>query len=193
MTRNEKTLLAFIGVFVACLMLCVCGAINLHAQLDKNTQLLEATKDQLLTAQQDLGKEMKKVLELNEKLELISNDLGKANKTITDLKNTKYELVYLGDFKITYYCDERFNHICGGNGVTASGKPTEVGWTAAADWDVLPNGSIVYISGVGFREIQDVGGSVNNYHIDILVKEHVDALANGVDCEGVWLLAQKGS
>ena len=191
MTKNEKTLLVYIGFLALFLMFSIGGAINLRDQLDENTQLLKVTEDQLLTAQQALGKEMKKVLELNEKLDLISNNLDKANETIANLKSTVYELVYLGDFKITYYCDERFNHICGGNGVTASGKPTEVGWTAAADWDVLPKGSIVYISGIGFREIQDVGGAVNGYHIDVLVQEHTTALANGVDCEGVWLLIQK--
>ena len=108
--------------------------------------------------------------------------------------STEYELVYMGDFKITYYCDEEYKHICGyGDHMTASGKSTEIGWTAAADWDVLPNGSVVYIEGIGFREISDVGGAVNGKHIDVLVEEHNEALDFGTDHEGVWLLIKKGS
>ena len=121
----------------------------------------------------------------------IQEELLSATKTITDLKNEEYELVYIGDFKITYYCDSRYKHICGGSGVTASGKATEVGITAAADWSVLPKGSIIYIEEIGFREIQDVGGGVNGNHIDVLVKEHQEALSLGIDHEGVWVLVKK--
>ena len=96
----------------------------------------------------------------------------------------------MGDFKITYYCDERYSHICGGNGVTASGKATEVGVTAAADWSVLPKGSKVYIQNVGWKEIQDVGGAVNGKHIDVLVNQHQKALDIGTHYEGVWLLVK---
>lgn len=122
----------------------------------------------------------------------LKNKLDKANQTIADLTGDEYELVYLGDFKITYYCDESREHICGhGNNMTASGKPTEVGWSAAADWGVLPNGSIVYINGIGWREICDVGGSVNGKHIDVLVSDHSTALQLGVGTENVWILVKK--
>ena len=133
------------------------------------------------------------IANLNEELVLTQELLSMSNRTIANLKSDEYELVYLGEFKITYYCNELKDHICGGNGITASGKYTEVGWTAAADWDVLPNGSIVYIDNIGFREIQDVGGSVNGQHIDVLVERHQDALDLGVDHEGVWILIRKYS
>jgi 3D (Asp-Asp-Asp) domain-containing protein len=50
---------------------------------------------------------------------------------------------------------------------------------------------MVYINGIGFREIQDVGGSVNGKHIDVLVGTHSEALKCGVDNEDVWLLVKK--
>jgi 3D (Asp-Asp-Asp) domain-containing protein len=115
-----------------------------------------------------------------------------ASETIEILKSDEYELVYMGDFKISYYCSELYLHTCGGTGTTASGKKIDVGVTAAADWSVLPKGSMVYIEGVGFREIQDKGGAVRGNHIDVLVDLHSDALQLGVHNEGVWLLVKKG-
>lgn len=152
---------------------------------------LNATQNELLVVQENLQMETERSIGLSKALENVNKELEEANTTITDLKSEEYELVYMGDFKITYYCDERREHICGGNGITASGKPTEVGVTAAADWRVLPKGSIVYIENIGFREIQDVGGAVNNKHIDVLVQEHQEALRLGTKSEGVWLLVKK--
>ena len=119
-------------------------------------------------------------------------EFNETNQTLEDLKSEEYELVYMGDFKITYYCNELWLHTCGGTGKTASGKKTEVGVTAAADWSVLPKGSMIYIEGVGFREIQDKGGAVKGKHIDVLVDLHSEAQKLGVDTEGVWLLVKKG-
>lgn len=154
---------------------------------------LTVAQAELIAVNGNLLLERRKMSELGIELDRATKELGAANATISDLKAIEYELVYMGDFKITYYCDERRNHICGGNGVTASGKETEVGVTAAADWNVLPNGSVVYIDGVGFREITDVGGAVNGNHIDVLVQGHNEALDRGVEHQDVWLLIKKGS
>lgn len=154
---------------------------------------LKATRQEMYIVVEQLQQESEKSKKLGDEFYNLTMKLDAANETISDLKSEEYTLVYLGDYKITYYCDERYDHICGGNGVTASGKHTKVGRTAAADWDVLPNGSVVYISGVGFREIQDVGGSVNGRHIDVLVETHEEALDLGTDREGVWILIKKNS
>ena len=147
---------------------------------------LEENCRQLTECQEDLIEEQNYNKQLQNELLITTSDLS-------TLKSDEHELVYLGDFKITYYCDQRYDHICGGNGKTKSGKHTEVGVTAAADWSVLPKGSIVYIEEIGFREIQDVGGAVKSNHIDVLVHDHSEALRLGVDIEGVWILVRKTS
>lgn len=172
-----------ISIAILILYLFVYGA-HLH-------QAWMATQEELTIAVENLKLESRKSSELGVELNKTTKELANANVTISDLKAIEYELVYIGDFKITYYCDERRTHICGGNGITASGKPTEVGWTVAADWSVLPNGSLIYIDGVGFREVQDVGGGVKERHIDVLVQEHDEALDFGVEYEEVWLLVKK--
>lgn len=166
--------------------------------LTKTVSDLSATRsdfakitDELANTEVELQTEIEKSKGLSTSLGNMSKELETANTTIADLKSDEYELVYMGDFTITYYCDQRYSHICGGNGVTASGKPTEVGVTAAADWGVLPNGSTIYIEGIGFREIQDVGGAVNGKHVDVLVATHSEALSIGTGYEGVWLLVKK--
>jgi 3D (Asp-Asp-Asp) domain-containing protein len=170
---------------------------KVDAELQATQGTLTTTQNELLSAneslsayQSDLAMTRDALISEQDKNSWLQADLDAANTTIADLKNTEYELVYIGDYKITYYCDGRYPHICGGNGVTASGKPTEVGVTAAADWSVLPKGSKVYIEEIGFREIQDVGGSVNGRHIDVLVYGHQEALDFGTDNKGVWLLVQ---
>lgn len=153
--------------------------------------MLEDKDSDLNIALENLQASTDKVHELETSLTNMSKELEEANVELNDLRNDTYELAYMGDFKITYYCDERFNHICGGSGITASGKPTEVGWTVAADWGVLPKGSVIYISGLGFREVQDVGGGVNGDHIDVLVQTHEEALNGGFDYKDVWILVKK--
>lgn len=160
-------------------------------QLNTKDKLLQYVQEKLASVTEKLELTIRKSDELAVQLDHTTKSLDKANETISALKSIGYELVYLGDFKITYYCDERTPHICGGNGITASGKSTEIGVTAASDWDVLPNGTIVYIEGVGFREIQDKGSAVTGKHIDILVKEHKEALELGSQHKGTWILVTK--
>lgn len=159
-----------------------------QSSLEEKENKLLLYQGELTAAKQDLESTINSNEGLQRSLDDMSNKLTAANKTINDLKSSEYKLVYMGEFKISYYCDQRYSHICGGTGKTASGKSTEVGVTAAADWSVLPKGSIVYINGVGFREIQDVGGAVNGNHIDVLVQKHQEALNLGVNYQGVWLL-----
>lgn len=84
---------------------------------------------------------------------------------------------YLGAFMCTAYCCERYPHICGtGDGITATGTEATPGRTIAADWDVLPPGSVVYIVGVGIRTVEDKGSAVQGKQLDIAVAMHSEAL-----------------
>lgn len=61
---------------------------------------------------------------------------------------------------------------------TASGKMAKVG-TIAADTSVYPFGTIMYIPGYGYGEVQDRGGAIKGQHIDLFFKEHEHALKWG--------------
>lgn len=99
---------------------------------------------------------------------------------------------YAGEYTLTSYCTEQYEHICGtGDGITASGAPVTPGLTVAADLTMLPLGTVVYISGVGVRIVQDTGGGLQGNHLDIAVAgTHEDALGwplGGAVAE-VWIL-----
>ena len=122
---------------------------------------------------------------------VLRNELEQVKQTLDDLKSTEYEFVYLGEYKLTYYCDERYPHICGGSGVTASGRPTTVGSTIGVNPAEIPYGSVVYIEGLGFRSADDTGSGIGNKHIDVLVSGHQEALSQTLLNSDVWVLVKK--
>lgn len=184
--RNK---ICIVGLTVALICLIIGFEGNSHQKNDLKAELsvvqAEATslQDALNQKEEDLQKNIKKNKELKSELKI-------ANQTIEDLKGSEYKLVYLGNFKLTHYCDERYNHICGGSGVTASGAKTAVGTTVAVDPRVIPYGTKMYIEGYGWRIAQDCGSAVKNNQIDILVNTHKQALNLGTKSGGVWILVK---
>ena len=62
---------------------------------------------------------------------------------------------------------------------TASGAVAEQGVTIAADWDVLPPGTVVFIDGLGERVVQDRGGAIKGNAVDVYFEDHDEALVFG--------------
>ncbi len=97
---------------------------------------------------------------------------------------------FVGDFHATAYCCEVYPHICGGNGVTASGTVPTPGLTCATDWGVLPPGTWLFIEDVGIRRVEDSGSAILGARLDIAVDTHVNALAwPGFGSHRVWVLS----
>lgn len=99
------------------------------------------------------------------------------------------KMTYAGEYTIVAYCAEQYPHICGGNPTTASGEPVTPGVTVAADPDVMPLGTRIYIDGIGERVVQDTGGAIRGRKIDLAVESHQEAVAWGVQHKGVWVCA----
>lgn len=62
---------------------------------------------------------------------------------------------------------------------TASGTEAEAGRTIAADWDVLPEGTVVVIKGHPYT-VEDTGNAIKGNRIDIFMSDHQEALVHGV-------------
>lgn len=173
----------------------------LQRELDTNQTLLQSKTDELIIAQENLRIETEKSIGLsevledtNKELETINAKLEEANIIIADLKSEEYELIYIGEFKLTHYCTEQRPHICGtGAGITATGTQVAAGRTIAVDPTVIPYGTEVYIEGYGWRVAEDCGGAVNGNHIDIAVENHNDALSIGTTSGGVWIIVKLNS
>lgn len=63
-------------------------------------------------------------------------------------------------------------------GITASGVPARRG-TIAADTSVFPFGTVMYIPGYGYGVVEDRGGDIKGYHIDLYYPSHGTALEWG--------------
>lgn len=92
----------------------------------------------------------------------------------------------LGIYEVTAYC--ACEQCCGpyADGITYSGEPAVEGVTIAADIDKLPIGTELYIEGVGYRVVQDIGGSIYGDKIDVYFDSHQDALEFGRQQLEVW-------
>lgn len=92
------------------------------------------------------------------------------------------ELEYLGEFRITHYCN--CSQCCGqwAGGSTANGARPTAGWTVAAD---LPFGTMLSINGHTYC-VEDRG--VYGNAVDIYVDSHSEALARGLYYTDVYIV-----
>lgn len=165
---------------------------ELKAVNDELTTMQNELENELHTTRSSLQIEIEKNNILYDKVESIENQLNLANTTLDELHSEEYELIYLGEFKLTAYCAELHPHICGeGRGITASGTKATPGRTIGVDPSLIPYGTEVYIEGIGWRTAEDTGGAINEKHIDVLVDRHESALKLGVNSGGVWILVKK--
>jgi len=63
-------------------------------------------------------------------------------------------------------------------GVTASGTRVRPG-TIAADTSIFPFGTIMYVPGYGYGIVEDRGGAIKGYKIDLYFRTHQQALEWG--------------
>lgn len=101
------------------------------------------------------------------------------------------------DVTVTFYCNEKYPHICGtGDGIAYDGTPALAWATCAVDPDVIPLGSTVMVDlgdGDGLRTLvaNDTGDAVNGKHIDLCVATHEEALQLGRRTATVfWVAAE---
>ena len=80
---------------------------------------------------------------------------------------------------VTFYCAERYKHICGtGDGIAYDGTPVLPWATCAVDPDVIPLGSTVMVDlgdGYGLRTLVANDTGVKGNHLDICVSGHAEA------------------
>lgn len=142
-----------------------------------------AKHDNTLTELATLRDEANALIDRNQILE--AENQAFYDEVLT-LKSKKYR--YVGEFRISYYCIEKYPHICGsGTGMTASGVEATAGITVAADTSVIPMGTKIYIEGVGEREVQDRGGAIKGNRLDVAMTSHQDALRQSVRVASVWV------
>lgn len=93
----------------------------------------------------------------------------------------------IGTFNVTYYCAEKYPHICnaGPPYKTASGTTVTPGRTIAVDKSIIPLNTPVIING-HLYVAEDTGGAIKGNRIDIAVSSHQEALSLGRDVFRVY-------
>lgn len=157
----------------------------------KNAQINE------LATERDIYADMfrnwnERALQDEEMLSTVQDQLDDLMDGTDAVLNGKVELEEAGTFFCTAYCTERYPHICGtGDGITASGAEITADVTVAADQDLLPYGTVLYIEGVGIRIVQDKGAAVQGRHLDVAVDTHENALNwAGYGNHKVWIIKE---
>jgi len=93
--------------------------------------------------------------------------------------------ISLGEYNVSAYCS--CSQCCGkSDGITFSGEKAVEGITIAADTRVHPIGTVLYIEGIGWRTVQDIGGSIYGNKLDIYFDSHSKALEFGRQYLEVW-------
>lgn len=127
------------------------------------------------------------ITKLNQSNQDLSSQLASVKSDLETLKQNK--IAYIGQYKITYYCDCK--QCCGKeNGITASGVQVQEGVTVAADTSKLPFGTHIYINGIGWRTVQDRGGSIKGNRLDIYIASHNDPKPYNVQNLDVWVVLE---
>ena len=105
------------------------------------------------------------------------------------------EKEYIGEFEITYYTagpestGKTPEHPA--YGITRCGTTVKEGQTIAADWSVLPEGTRVYIDGIGERVVEDTGNLIVDKSIDVYVEKLEDIPSIGRHKADVWIVAEE--
>ena len=96
----------------------------------------------------------------------------------------------IDDCTVTFYCAEKYQHICGtGDGIAADGTPVLPWATCAVDPSIIPLGSTVMVDlcdGYGLRTLVANDTGVKGNHIDICVPTHDEALRLGIQTSTVY-------
>lgn len=129
----------------------------------ETTTILETTTEKILEVEEETTKEVE--------------------ETTTEIIVT--ELICLGQFEVTAYCD---CGICCGksDGITATGTKATAGRTLAVDPSEIPYGSVVVIGGHEYIA-EDCGGAVRGNVVDIYFDSHDEALRYGRQIHTVYI------
>lgn len=113
------------------------------------------------------------------------NTVDKTTEPHTEEVDGSVDMVSLGTFKLTAYCN--CSTCCGqwAGGATASGAMPKAGRTIAVDTSVIPFGTKVVING-NVYVAEDTGGAIKGNKIDVFFSSHQEALNFGVQYAEVF-------
>jgi 3D (Asp-Asp-Asp) domain-containing protein len=147
---------------------------------------------QMEALEQQNNRQAAQLQDKQEQIEVLEIILKNQEQDASETMATEPEKEYIGEFEITYYTagpestGKSPEHPA--YGITRSGTTVEEGRTIAADWSVLPEGTKVFIDGIGERIVEDTGGLIVDKCIDVYVEDVKVARQLGRHKADVWLV-----
>ena len=161
------------------------------AKDDEQETYMYVNKYVFVRAQKDLDSDQKfllkpgnkvLIIEQGKKWSKIKTDKGDGFVRTKNFSDNKKEALKEADnrkqvFKITGY--DSCPQCCGvgGGKFTKSGRRPKVNHTVAADLNVFPMYTQIYIEGLGAYTVEDIGGGVKGSHIDVYCHNHKECYA----------------
>lgn len=112
---------------------------------------------------------------------------AKPPKVVLEVVDQKRK-IYVGEFLLTAYCGENYEHVCNDGDATrtATGTKPKQGRTIAVDPDVIEYGTKVIIDG-NVYVAEDCGGLIKGNRIDLFFDSHQQAVDFGVQHANVYI------
>ena len=149
-------------------------------QMARNNQLINSLHAEICILKQEKRNVEKEKHTIKEEIIIV-------NQIIEDLDNSP-NFKSIGNYTITAYTAGVES--CGKftDGITATGKEANHKHRIiAADWDILPVGSCVYIESLGWYTVEDCGSAIKGKRIDVLMDDVETAMDFGKQKLRVWV------
>jgi 3D (Asp-Asp-Asp) domain-containing protein len=148
-----KRIIAFIAFAALGSVTGICVAQSWH--IDDQDAIIEHYRQKYEAQDETFNKELKKYQE----------KYATAHAELNLMATDACWFEGLGNFTLTYYgvSDDGMD----GKGITASGTHVQQGRTIAADPDIIPSGSEVYIEGYGMFIAEDTGSAIHGNILDV--------------------------
>lgn len=202
MKVNLRTIILFIIVICSLVMSIMSCIVATSYKCQCDTQEVESTTEEVETTEEI--EESTDSVENTENADLETEEPSPEPTIVITTEETEEEtiseptedteeessnIVNLGQFRLTAYCN--CSRCCGvwAGGPTASGAMPVAGYTIAVDTSVIPMWSEVIINGHTYVA-QDTGSAIVGNRIDIYFDTHEEALEFGVRYADVYLVTE---
>lgn len=155
---------------------------NLNTNNSKLSEIVEEVK-----IEQEKLKNNQKLIE--EKIKKYEEQRIEKNSIVNDKKHNLENSEFAGHFSVTAYTAGPLSCGIHSDGYTATGDKAD--WKnriIAADWNVLPPDTVVYVENMGTYTVKDRGSAVKGNTIDILMSDRSKALNFGRKTLKVWII-----
>lgn len=197
MLTKSQTILFMLATLLLTALFIFYDYTSRNNEIDKDTEIEESVFEETNIEQieetnettfQTVQSESKPTIESNKETEAIVDETTCETYEDTNVDKLDDNLINLGEFRLTAYCNCK--KCCGkwAGGATASGTMPSANRTIAVDTDIIAFGTKVIINGNTYIA-EDTGSAIYGNRIDIYFDTHKEAVNFGVQYAEVFVVS----